>query len=58
MPIADALAAVAVLASPYALDNFRSHLDPEWIEQALRATGGWGSATEQPSANKSVSGRK
>ena len=39
MPIADALAAVAVLASPHALDNFRSHLDPEWIEQALRATG-------------------
>jgi hypothetical protein len=39
MPIGDALTAVAALATPHALDNFRTQLDPEWIERALRATG-------------------
>jgi hypothetical protein len=39
MPVADALAVVAALASPASLDNFRAHLDPAWIEEALRATG-------------------
>ncbi len=39
MPVADALAVVAALASPASLDNFRAHLDPAWIEAALQATG-------------------
>lgn len=39
MPVADALAVVAALASPASLDNFRAHLDPAWIEAALHATG-------------------
>jgi hypothetical protein len=29
----------ALFANPESLDNFRRHIDPTWIEQALSATG-------------------
>jgi hypothetical protein len=34
-----ALAATATYAKPEPFDTFRRHLDPEWIEHALAATG-------------------
>ena len=39
MGIDKSLAATAVFANPDGLDTFRSHLDPDWIERALEATG-------------------
>ncbi len=39
MSFKHALAAAAVFANPETFDTFRSHLQPDWIERALEATG-------------------
>ena len=39
MSFKHALAAAAVFANPETFDTFRSHLEPQWIEGALAATG-------------------
>ena len=39
MSFEHALAAAALFANPETFDTFRTHLDPEWIERALAATG-------------------
>src|ERR1700737_5003361 len=39
MRVDESLVATAALASPEKFEDFRKHIDPKWIEEALAATG-------------------